>query len=367
MATWRLPRTNVSYMVVDTRPNDGISTPELEVAPPGFLFNQFESSHPSKPLMIKADILVEWTSEETSINIDPTLPDTTLDALFEQDNSKKIQPEIQSSTSNRLDFQNIVQKAVKCLEDENDPLQKVVLSRYEVLELPKGFDAFNKFEELSEKYPNALCYSLQMDNGEQWLGATPEELIELVDKKAFKTVALAGTQRIGPDDKLGDIAWTQKEIEEQAMVSRYIIDCFKKIRLREFEEQGPKTVRAGKMAHLKTEFKVDMTATNTPNLGSTMLELLHPTSAVCGMPLERAQEFIKEHEWYEREFYAGFLGPVNIKNSTNLFVNLRCMKASGESGKLYAGAGITVDSDPEKEWSETELKLQTLKSVIFSS
>ena len=79
----------------------------------------------------------------------------------------------------------------------------------------------------------------------------------------------------------------QKDIEEQALVERYVISCFKKIRLREYDEHGPKTMIAGNVLHLKTEFEVDMVATNFPQLGSVMLNLLHPTSAVCGMPLGR--------------------------------------------------------------------------------
>jgi isochorismate synthase len=117
--------------------------------------------------------------------------------------------------------------------------------------------------------------------------------------------------------------------------------------------------------HLKSEFTVDMQATNFPQLGSVMLKLLHPTSAVCGMPLETSLEFLKRYEGYNREFYAGYLGPVNIHNNTDLFVNLRCMQVLGKQGVLYAGAGVTVDSSPEEEWAETEMKFNTLLNVIL--
>ena len=144
----------------------------------------------------------------------------------------------------------------------------------------------------------------------------------------------------------------------------YIISCFKKIRLREYEEHGPKTVVAGNILHLNTEFIVDMKATNFPQLGSVMLALLHPTSAVCGMPLDRAFQFLIEHEGYDREFYSGYLGPINFQNQTNLYVNLRCLQLLEKEAIVYAGAGITQDSDPEKEWEETELKMNTLLQVL---
>jgi isochorismate synthase len=107
-----------------------------------------------------------------------------------------------------------------------------------------------------------------------------------------------------------------------------------------------------------------MKSINFPQLGTVMLQLLHPTSAVCGMPLEAALPFLSAQEGYEREFYTGYLGPVNVENNINLFVNLRCMKLTDGMAWLYAGAGVTADSDPELEFRETEMKLRTLMKVV---
>jgi isochorismate synthase len=108
-----------------------------------------------------------------------------------------------------------------------------------------------------------------------------------------------------------------------------------------------------------------MNATGFPQLGTTMLQLLHPTSAVCGMPLDKSLEFLKLHEGYDRSFYAGYLGPVNVNNNINIFVNLRCMQLMDHQAQLYAGAGVTIDSIPEEEFEETEMKFNTLLNVIF--
>jgi len=199
-----------------------------------------------------------------------------------------------------------------------------------------------------------------------WIGATPELLVSVENKSTFRTIALAGTQVYQAGVNLKTVAWTQKDIEEQALVERYIISCFKKIRLREFEEHGPKTVVAGNLLHLKSEFKVDMQATNFPQLGSVMLQLLHPTSAVCGVPLDTSMEFLDKHEKYDRQYYAGYLGPVNFNNDTNIFVNLRCAQLLEDKAVLYAGAGVTIDSTPEHEWNETEMKMNTLLKIIVN-
>jgi isochorismate synthase len=97
-----------------------------------------------------------------------------------------------------------------------------------------------------------------------------------------------------------------------------------------------------------------------------MLELLHPTSAVCGMPRQASLDFIKENEGFDRKLYSGYLGPVNLLGETNLFVNLRCMSLSQKQAVIYAGAGVTADSNPEKEWQETELKCETLLNILSS-
>jgi isochorismate synthase len=118
--------------------------------------------------------------------------------------------------------------------------------------------------------------------------------------------------------------------------------------------------------HLRSDFTVDMNETNFPQLGSVMLQLLHPTSAVCGMPLEKARTFLAEQEGYDRTFYSGYLGPVNINREIHIFVNLRCMQLRDENAILYAGAGVTADSSAEKEWEETEMKMNTLLRVLIA-
>ena len=177
-------------------------------------------------------------------------------------------------------------------------------------------------------------------------------------------MALAGTQKYDPTIAMHEVAWVDKDIEEQAMVSRYIINRFKEIRLREFTEKGPMTVRAANLTHLCTTFKVDTKTTDFHDLGGVMLNLLHPTSAVCGMPKEPASDLVNEIESHDRKFYTGYLGPVYINNEIALYVNLRCMELFKDKANLFAGAGVTANSDPGKEWEETELKFNTLLNII---
>ena len=288
-----------------------------------------------------------------------------MDTALQKKNLFYHNEQIEGYCKEKEEFLHYVKEGISAIR--SNQIQKLVPSRTRHIELSENFSPVETFLNLCDTYPNAFVSLVSMPETGTWIGASPELLIQVQQKQLFKTVALAGTQQYDPDKRPSMVAWTQKEIEEQAMVSRYIINCFKKIRLREFEEIGPKTVRAGNLVHLKTTFEVDMAATNFHDLGAVMLQLLHPTSAVCGMPRDKAAPIITQHEGNKRGYYSGFLGPVNMADDTSIFVNLRCMQLSEKQATLYAGAGLTEDSHPENEWKETELKMSTLLDVITNN
>jgi isochorismate synthase len=340
----------------------------IEELAPGFIFAPFDKEKES--IFLPADFLFslqegELKSPQTSLEINSL-------AWLNEQHLKPTSTPVKIHTSaydhsktfatEKSTFTSLVERSLRKIEEGS--VEKLVPSRTKVIDLPERFDVVNVFQKLCATYPHALISFVSLPGIGSWIGASPEVLVSVEDNTIFKTVALAGTKSYTDNINLKAVAWTQKEIEEQALVERYIISCFKKIRLREYDEHGPKTVVAGNVMHLRSEFTVDMKATNFLQLGSTMLRLLHPTSAVCGMPSDLAIDFLKQHEGYDREFYAGYLGPVNIHNNISIFVNLRCAQLLGDKAMLYAGAGVTIDSNPDDEWAETEIKLNTLLKVM---
>ena len=113
-------------------------------------------------------------------------------------------------------------------------LSKIVPARRKAVPLREDFDLIKTYLALCEEYPNAFVNFFHIPSLGSWLGATPEVLIRTKGDRFF-TMSLAGSQLAKGDNPLKHAAWTQKEIEEQALVSRYIVNCFKKIRLREYE------------------------------------------------------------------------------------------------------------------------------------
>jgi isochorismate synthase len=189
-----------------------------------------------------------------------------------------------------------------------------------------------------------------------WLGATPEQLLKANDKE-FQTIALAGTQK---DQGSNEVVWAKKEQEEQQFVTDYIVEKIKGV-ASEVLVSEPYSLKAGSIWHIKTDISGTLNSTSSLQ---KVIQLLHPTPAVCGFPKDNAKAFILANENYDRSFYTGYLGELNIENKTDLFVNLRCMKISDSQAHLFMGCGITKDSIPEKEWEESINKSATMKKVL---
>lgn len=386
IALWRLPKTTEKQLIIDLSGHTSKVKVNLEELPFGFVMSPFEG----ESSFLKGDLYYRFDTDNQEIvdNFQDKLVEKevfekkflALDNDFDFINSaEKIinQKPIKNgnfhnehSIYNEMVFAEMVSNAINAID--RGEVKKVVLSRTKSITLSETFEAVKAFKELCDSYPNAFVSLVYLPDYECfWLGATPETLVSVDYNGIFRTMSLAGTQSAigehGENLSAGEIRWSHKEIEEQAYVSRYIIECFKKIRLREYHESGPKTVQAGNLMHLRTDYMVDTKEVNFPQLGTVMLELLHPTSAVCGMPKAAALKLIAKQELHAREFYSGFLGPVNVQEENHIFVNLRTMKIQGNEATFYAGCGITEDSNPKKEWYETEMKIDTLAKVLFDT
>ena len=374
IAAWRSPGMkdiNIIISLDKIQPN--YSHPNLEEYQSGFVMSPYENDNNLLQYFIAADIHFVFDNESlASFSKNQNISEKTVEGFLKEvsnkDNKPIFQPEgnrvLKNDHFDKQNFKDLVQLSIDKIN--SGTFQKVVPSRKKEIYLPDNFKLIIKFLDLCRLHPQAFVSLFSLSGKEIWIGASPELLIKITAGRFFHTSAVAGTQSGKNIQNLSEVAWTQKEIEEQALVSRYIINSFKKIRLREFEEDGPKTVKAGELLHLRTDYKVDLEAVNFPQLGSVMLKLLHPTSAVCGMPKEPASNFLKDLEDMDREFYSGYIGPVNIRAESSIYVNLRCAKIIGNKGTLFAGAGVTRDSDPEKEWNETELKMNTIREVLLS-
>ena len=314
--------------------NDNLYTSK-EYTESGFIFAPFNDENSAVLFPEEHSFFQE---EEAIFNID----------LIDENN---FDPDY-SSEKTHID---IVKKGIEAI-DENQ-FKKVVLSRKEEVKLT-DFNAIKTFKKLLTNYPNAFTYIWFHPKTGMWLGATPETLVKIKDN-SFKTMSLAGTQVFKGTT---NVSWLPKEIEEQQFVTDYITDKLLNI-CKKITKGSAETIKAGNLLHLRTLISGEINSEN-----ATLIKKLHPTPAVCGLPLEASKKFILKNENYNRSFYTGFLGELNLKvdnkNTSELFVNLRCMEIKNSSAFVFVGGGITKESNPKSEWKETVVKTKTMKKVL---
>jgi isochorismate synthase len=258
----------------------------------------------------------------------------------------------------KFQYEYLVAQGIQAIK--NEEFKKVVLSRSEDVQLAE-FDFIETFQHLVQLYPATFCYCFFHPEIGLWMGATPEKLLK-ANGNVFETMALAGTQK---DNFETEIVWQQKEKDEQQYVTDFIVK-----RLKEFAASvvvsEPYSLRAGSIWHIKTDISGVLKDNSTLE---EVIDTLHPTPAVCGLPKKKSKAFILENENYDRTFYTGFLGELNSSfegntASSDLFVNLRSMQIQDNKAILYMGCGVTKESIPEKEWEESVNKSMTMKRVL---
>lgn len=316
----------------------------------GFVFAPYAISKTSPLVLLKPDIYKVGVSEILQIDIE-SLP------VQEQENIETDENFI--ITRNR--YLEDIDETIRVIK--NTRLAKVIVSR--LLPVARNNESLGElYIQLIRQTPNAFVYMVNLPSNninprtELWMGATPEVLLKS-DGKNLETVSLAGTQSRRDDN---EYSWHTKDIEEQAFVSRYLLDVFYKFNISPYTTVGPDTLESGRVAHLSTIFKFAAKKLAN-NLGNFISEL-HPTPAVCGYPKSKAAAFIPQIEKHNRRYYTGYLGPWRLNGDVGLFVNLRCMEIKKEQYILYSGGGITSRSVPEDEWEETIKKATTLLSAI---
>ncbi len=273
----------------------------------------------------------------------------TLDSNFRDDQFKMLDIPKSTLKDYRLKVANAIDEIGKGV------LNKVVL--HTQVELAYSKEIHRLIHKVLAADTEGFRYSFYSAELGLWMGITPEVLVHSTNRD-FKTMALAGTRKL---EDLDADPFREKERAEQAWVTKEIVELLNtsadSMHVGEVE-----TVKAGKLAHLRTVIKGEM---KSPLTTADIASVLHPTAAVCGYPKRLAYRYIEENELLHRFLYSGYLGRVQ-KESSSLYVNLRCMSYQEGMIKVYVGAGITADSDPELETEEIRIKTSTLASILMA-
>ncbi|MFN8016284.1 MAG: isochorismate synthase [Acidimicrobiia bacterium] len=265
-----------------------------------------------------------------------------------------------TSTEAKENFSDKVSRALKYIE--NGEVSKVVLARQLKMVSDTAINKRILFLELLDSQPDCYVYSIN-----NFVGASPELLLEKFDD-TIKLQPMAGTRkrhaRINDDEQdLADLRTNTKDTFEHKVVVEDIVAKLNKISKNVFYPENPSVIKLPHVAHLAT----NISAIVDKNIDIIdLINIIHPTPAVAGVPTAKALEIIDELEDFDREIYAAPIGWFDSDLNGQSALALRCAKVIKETATLFAGVGIVKGSDPIKEWDETKAKLGVIRDALMN-
>ncbi|WMJ69444.1 isochorismate synthase [Stenotrophomonas sp. 24(2023)] len=268
------------------------------------------------------------------------------------------------------DYADAVARAVAVLADATQPLDKVVLARSLRVHTRQPMPPQALLARLG-KDPSVATYATPLPTlpgqAPAWLvGATPELLLR---KRGAQVLShpLAGSARRSADatqdaQAAQALLASRKDHDEHRHVVEAIVDGLAPWCTRVEAAPRPSLHATASMWHLGTRIHATLKDAATP--AATLLAALHPTPAVCGTPRAPALQHIGTLEPLPRGFYAGAVGWLDAHGDGDWYVAIRCARLQGPELRLYAGAGIVADSQPQAEVAETSAKFSALLTAL---
>jgi len=246
---------------------------------------------------------------------------------------------------------------------------KVVLARELVARGDGPVDARSVLTSLRDRYPSCFTFLVPGADGSALVGASPELLLR---RRGGNVVSqpMAGSAARGVDADEDErmaaaLLRSAKDRDEHAVMVTQMLERFHRAGAHAVQASEVAVARFANIQHLTTTIGAEFT-----DPAPTALDLcaaVHPTAAVGGEPWQEAARLIDEYEEMDRGWYAGAVGWTDAKGDGEFAVTLRCGLLWEDGVRLYAGAGLTRDSDPASELAETDLKFVALLDALRGS
>jgi len=271
-------------------------------------------------------------------------------------------PDFSFEETSRTDWEDLLRRAIAQIDA--DALQKVVLAR-PGRAAGGAVDVPALLAHLGETCPACFRFLFEFLHGAAFAGTTPERLVSVTGAK-FVTAAVAGSIRRGAaaeeDAALGAaLLASAKDNREQTFVLDEIRAKMLPLAEQLTFDATPRLLRLPNIQHLQTGIAGKLRAGQS---ALSIVQALHPTPAVGGVPGAAALKFIRAAEGFERGWYAAPLGWVNAAGDGDFAVAIRSGLFDENGATLFGGAGIVADSEPQKEWDETGLKMRFLLDAL---
>jgi anthranilate synthase component 1 len=259
-------------------------------------------------------------------------------------------------------FENAVERAKEYVI-AGDVFQVVLSKRYD-FQIRGNMIGF--YHNLRDINPSPYMYFLKFGE-HQIVGSSPEMLVR-VENRVVETFPIAGTR-----------PHVKNPIENKRLTEELLSDPKERAEHVMLVDLGRNDI--GKVSkfgsvHLPEFMKVHQYS-HVQHIVSRVvgdlrdecdcydaLRAVFPAGTVSGAPKVRAMEIIEELEPTRRGPYAGAVGYFSYNGNADFAITIRTLIANGDKAHIQVGAGIVADSDPEKEWYETEHKAQALIKAL---
>ena len=238
-------------------------------------------------------------------------------------------------------------------------LQKIVIGSRLIFKVNKGLNLISILKKLRINHPNSCIYVWKRNSQDITFGASPEKLFSF-NKNLLTLEAVAGTAPSNLDKKI--LLQSQKDLLEHNFVRDYLFESLNHLKILEYNIEKIKVIQFGDVSHLYTEINSEIESI-CPFL---LLECLHPSPAVCGIPKKEALFWINNIEVYDRGNYASPIGWIDSRGNSDFRVAIRCARFINNEIEITAGSGIVKGSITDNEIEEINLKLLTLAKEILS-
>ena len=314
---------------------------------------------------IEDDISIEDTYQKFTSTLDHL--DSICDAgTYQLDYPESYPTKVETPDTNSPEFEqwaHSVESATDLIKQGE--FKKIVLARELNVKLQYPVSGTRLLNYLRTQYPDCYSFLISQDGETAFVGSTPERLASFHDREVL-TEGLAGSISRGKtasEDAVleYELLHSQKDLSEHA----FVLDAIEE-NLHRFSDvyEHPKAPGIKKLSNVQHLYTPVHAKIKEGVSRTEVLSKLHPTPAVGGYPREAAMPYINKLEHFDRGWYAGPIGWINAYGEGEFVVAIRSGLINNNEVRFFAGCGIVEDSNPKKEWDETNLKFIPMLTAL---
>ncbi len=265
----------------------------------------------------------------------------------------------------KADYEGIVTRAKEYIA-AGDIFQVVPSKRHD---FRASGDLMRFYSELSRINPSPYMYFLRFGE-RRIIGSSPEMLLRIEDRR-IESFPIAGTAPRSEDPVENErltrelLADPKERAEHVMLVDLGRNDVGKVAKYGSVKVPELLTIQQySHVQHIVSKVAGDLREEYD---SFDALRALFPAGTLSGAPKPRAMEIIEELEPTRRGPYGGALGYISFNGNADFAITIRTLVANGTRCSIQAGGGVVADSDPSKEWQETENKAAALFRAVESS